>query len=210
MTVVKICGITNFEDAEVAARFGADLLGFNFCGRSPRYIDAHDAREIIGRVSGVIRTAGVFVNEPLASLAEIVRVSGIDTVQLHGEEPPEYALEAKRLTGASVIKAFRVSDAFRPADVLAYDVDAILLDAYHPREHGGTGGQFDREIAKAVLTIFERTYLAGGLTAENIAGAVRAVRPFGVDACSGLESAKGKKDAALVEAFLRNAKNACL
>jgi phosphoribosylanthranilate isomerase len=208
MTDVKICGITNAGDAMFAARCGADALGYNFYARSPRFIARTAARSIIERLPANILNVGVFVNEPLRSIVETALAARIGAIQLHGDETPDFARKVGEATGLKVIKAFRVTPGFRPERAFDYDVDAVLLDAFDPRVHGGTGETFDWSIAVPIAATFEKTYLAGGLNPENVASAVRIVRPFGVDACSGLESAKGVKDAALVESFLRNAKNA--
>ncbi len=202
MTFVKICGITNLEDAELAVRHGADALGFNFYPKSPRFIEPSKARLIIDRLSPHVLYVGVFVDEPAESLVEIVRVSGIGAIQLHGEESPEYARSVKVATGLPIIKAFRVMEEFKPEDVFGYDVDAILLDAFSPREHGGTGETFDWEIAKKVLEMFPKMYLAGGLGPDNVIDAISAVGPYAVDACSGLEMTKGRKDSEKVRSFL--------
>ena len=194
MTKVKICGITNLEDALLSAKFGADALGFNFYERSPRYITPENAREIIEQLPANVLKVGVFVNESLEKIAETAAIAKLDALQLHGEESPEFARELKAKTNLEIIKAFRVSPEFKPEDVLQYEVDAILLDAYNPQEHGGTGETFDWEIAKKVQEIFPKMYLAGGLSQDNISRAISDVRPFAIDACSCLEVERGKKD----------------
>ncbi len=207
MTKVKICGITNLEDALLSAKFGADALGFNFYKKSPRYILPEKAREIIEQLPKEILKVGVFVNESLEKIAEIAEIAKLDALQLHGEETPAFAKELKLKTNLEIIKAFRVSPAFKPEDVLQYEVDAILLDAYNPQEHGGTGETFDWEIAKKVQEIFPKMYLAGGLSANNISEAIEKVKPFAVDACSLLEFPKAKKDLKKVSSFIERAKS---
>ncbi|HLM02061.1 MAG TPA: phosphoribosylanthranilate isomerase [Pyrinomonadaceae bacterium] len=194
MTKVKICGITNREDALLSAKFGADALGFNFYEKSPRYIAPEKAREIIEQLPPEILKIGVFVNESLEKICETAETARLDGVQLHGEETPAFAREIKARTNLEIIKAFRVSPEFKPEDVLQYETDAVLLDAYSRHEHGGTGETFDWEIAKKVREIFPKMYLAGGLSAKNVIGAVEKVKPFAVDSCSALEKEKGKKD----------------
>ena len=194
MTKVKICGITNLEDALLSAKFGADALGFNFYKKSPRYIAPEKAREIIEQLPEEILKVGVFVNESLDKIAEIAETAKLDALQLHGEETPEFARELKQKTNLEIIKAFRVSPDFAPEDVLKYETDAILLDAYSPKEHGGTGETFDWEIAKKVQEIFPKMYLAGGLSSDNIVNALQQLNPYAVDTCSCLEKEKGKKD----------------
>ncbi len=207
MTKVKICGITNLEDALLSAKFGADALGFNFYEKSPRYITPENAREIIEQLPSEVLKVGVFVNESLDKIIEIAETAKLDALQLHGEETPEFARELKLKTNLEIIKAFRVSPEFKPEDVLQYEVDAILLDAYNPQEHGGTGETFDWEIAKTVQEIFPKMYLAGGLSADNVGSAIRAKKPFAIDACSKLEVENGKKDKIKVINFIRRAKN---
>lgn len=206
MTRVKICGITNLEDALLSAKFGADALGFNFYAKSPRYITPEKTREITERLPPEVLKIGVFVNESIEKILEIVEIARLDAIQLHGEETPEFVREIKAKTNLDVIKAFRVSPEFKPEDVLRYEVDAVLLDAYSPQEHGGTGEVFDWEIAKRVKEIFPRMYLAGGLSDRNIVKAVSAVEPFAVDACSCLEKEKGVKDKTNLINFVTKAK----
>ncbi len=206
MTKVKICGITNLEDALLSAKFGADALGFNFYGKSPRYISPKAAREITRELPENILKVGVFVNEGSETIVRIARTANLDAIQLHGEESPEFAKVIKTKTGLEIIKAFRVNELFKPEDILQYEVDAILLDAYSPKEHGGTGETFDWEIAKKVKEIFPKMYLAGGIKAETVSSVVEAVNPFALDVCSGVEKTKGKKDAEVVRQFLYSAK----
>jgi phosphoribosylanthranilate isomerase len=202
MTKIKICGITNLNDALLSAKFGADALGFNFYKKSPRFISPEKAREIIERLPPEILKVGVFVNESLDKIFETAETVKLDAIQLHGEETPEFSRELKAKTNLEIIKAFRVSENFRAEDVLQYEVDAVLLDAYSTKEHGGTGETFDWEMAKKVQEIVSKLYLAGGLSAENVAEAVTKVKPFAVDACSLLEREKGLKDSAKVRDFI--------
>ena len=207
MTKVKICGITNLEDALLSAKFGADALGFNFYAKSPRYITPENAREIIEQLPANVLKVGVFVNENLEKIVEIAAIAKLDALQLHGEETPEYARELKAKTNLEIIKAFRVSPEFKPEDVLEYKVDAILLDAYSPKEHGGTGETFDWEIAKKVQEIFPKMYLAGGLSNENVVNALRQTNSFAVDTCSCLEKEKGLKDKIKLINFITKVKH---
>ena len=207
MTKVKICGITNLEDALLSAKFGADALGFNFYPKSPRYISPEKVREIVEQLPEGILKVGVFVNETLDKIAEIAEVAKLNVIQLHGEETPEFAKEIKAKTNLEIIKAFRVSPEFKPEDVLQYETDAILLDAYSPKEHGGTGETFDWEIAKKVQEIFPKMYLAGGLSHENIIRAIYDTKTFAVDVCSGIELEKGIKDKIALINFISKVKN---
>jgi phosphoribosylanthranilate isomerase len=201
---VKICGITNLEDARTSVEAGADALGFNFYRRSPRYIAPEDARRIIEQLPSAVMSVGVFVNEgepdAVARLSDFV---GLTAVQLHGNESPEYCYALReRFT----IKALRVKDDFEPQSVKEYETDAILLDAYARGARGGTGRVFDWEVARRVRELVPQLILAGGLSPENIAEAIAVVDPYAVDACSRLESAPGRKDAARVRAFVAAAR----
>ncbi len=207
MTKVKICGITNLEDALLSVKFGADALGFNFYTKSPRYILPEKAREIIDQIPYKVLKVGVFVNETTENVAEIAKTAKLNAIQLHGEESPEFCREIKLKTKLKIIKAFRVSPEFVPEDVLKYEVDAILLDAFNPKEHGGTGETFDWEIAKKVQKIFPKMYLAGGLNEKNVTNALNFVKPNAIDVCSGIEATKGKKDEAKLVNFIRKIQN---
>jgi phosphoribosylanthranilate isomerase len=134
------------------------------------------------------------VNETIETILSVAETVNLDSVQLHGDETPEFAASISSKTGLKVIKAFRVSRNFDAAIIDDYKVDAILLDSFSDGLHGGTGEKFDWEIAKALAHSHERLYLAGGVTPENISAAIKAVRPYAVDVCSGVESVKGRKD----------------
>ncbi len=208
MTVqVKICGITNVDDAREALLAGADLLGFVFFPRSSRYVTPAQARAIIAAARQVRSdwlAVGVFVDEPLETVHSMVAECGLDRAQLHGVESPAMvaALEA---AGVRVIKAFRVREAESLAEVGNYPATALLLDAYVPGSAGGAGVTFDWELAQPARGTAP-VLLAGGLTPENVAEAVAQVQPWGVDVSSGVESAPGRKDAAKLRAFVAAAK----
>lgn len=202
MTKVKICGITNQEDALAAVKFGADALGFNFYKKSPRYILPEKARQIIEKLPEEIFIVGIFVNENIEKIIDIAESAKLNAIQLHGEETPEFVRKLKAKSKLEIIKAFLISPDFEPEKIVGFGADAILLDAYSPNERGGTGATFDWEIAKRTQKIFPKMYLAGGLSAENISEAILIVRPFAVDACSCLEKAKGVKDLQKLERFL--------
>jgi len=197
MVKVKICGITNWGDARQAIESGADLLGFNFVATSPRYVTPAKARRMVKKLPRKISAVGVFENMPEETMLEIARSVGLDQLQLHGDETP--AMVA-RLAGSNrrrlrVIKALRVKKSFRAGQLDAYKrADAILLDAYSRKARGGTGKTFDWQAARRAKG-HGRIILAGGLTPENVAEAIRAARPYAVDVCSGVESRPGKKDA---------------
>lgn len=202
-TRVKICGITNAQDAMAAVHAGADALGFVFYEGSPRHVFPETVREIIGGLPPFITTVGVFVNAPPSEIEETLSITGIDIIQLHGEEPPE---ECDLLPGR-VIKAFRVRD-FTDLEVLQrYRVSAFLLDTYDPDTPGGTGRSFNWDIAVEAKK-YGRIILAGGLNPGNITDAIRKVKPYAVDVSSGVELEKGKKDIQKVREFIFRAKTA--
>lgn len=205
MVKVKICGITNLEDALMAAEAGADAIGFVFFSKSPRHIFPEQAASIIKRLPPFVQTVGLFVNEELATVNATADLCGLDLVQLHGEETPKFCQTVNR----RVIKAFRVKNMTSLDEIRNYQVAASLLDAWSPSAHGGTGKSFNWEIA-ATAAISQRIILAGGLTPDNVAGAVQIVKPYAVDVSSGVESAAGKKDAEMVRRFIRRSKESQL
>jgi len=207
MTRVKICGITNVEDAMLAVEFGADALGFNFYEHSPRYIDPNEARSIVLELPEQIIKVGVFVNASVETIFDFSQAVGLDLLQLHGDETCEHAGLVKRKTQKGVIKAFRVSNGFSSNVVSDFDVEAILLDACSHDAYGGTGSTFDWELVRC-LSLGRLVYLAGGLDKENVADAIKVVRPFAVDVASGVEAQPGKKDRNKMKAFIENAKKA--
>lgn len=201
---VKICGVTRLEDALLAVRLGADALGFNFWPGSKRFLAPAAAREIVRRLPPLVTAVGVFVNATQDEVLRAVAASGVQVAQLHGDEPPA-------LCGAlplPVVKAIRVRDAASLDALAAYDglVGAILLDSASPG-YGGSGATFDWTLAAAAAAA-RPVILAGGLGPDNVAEAVRAVRPFAVDVASGVESAPGLKDGELMRRFIEAAKEA--
>ncbi|MBI5561806.1 MAG: phosphoribosylanthranilate isomerase [Deltaproteobacteria bacterium] len=205
--LVKICGITNPEDASLAVRAGADALGFVFWKKSPRRVSPAAASDIIKELPPFVTTVGVFVNETPDGIRDIVREAGLDRVQLHGDEGPSLCDEIGAVSGVRVIKAFRVGPDFDIMPLTQYRASAFLLDAYKPGVPGGTGESFDWNIA-ASASKTGRIILSGGLTPDNVAEAARRVRPYAVDVSSGVEAAPGKKDAEKVRRFVERAKGA--
>lgn len=200
MTLIKICGITNLDDAFAAVSAGADALGFNFYKPSPRYITPQHAREIVERLPTSILTVGVFVNEETPkSVRNIASEAGLAALQLHGDESPDYCRE---LADRFVIKTLAVATNFDDQMVHAYQTEAIMLDTKDNSLRGGTGRSFDWSIAKQVNQLGKKLFLAGGLAPENIADAIETVRPYAVDACSALEDSPGIKNHARLRAFV--------
>ncbi len=214
MTIVKICGLTNLEDALVAAEAGADLLGFILYPKSPRYVAPEKIAEIVAGVRAAFaaspRCVGVFVNESSAQVLDMLEQTTLDLAQLHGDES---AAEVAALRGrgfkavrpTSLEAALMVAATFAPLGVTAGP--HLLIDAYTPNAYGGAGQLADWSMATAVVGRVNRLLLAGGLTPENVADAVRLVNPWGVDVASGVEQAPGRKDHARVRAFVAAAKS---
>jgi len=195
---LKICGLTNEDDAVHAARAGATALGVVFAPSSPRCVTPDTARDIVEAVPADVPVAGVFVNAPLEEIVAVVAHSGIRIVQLHGDEPERYAAALKM----PLLRAAGVDVA-----VDAWPSATLLLDAFTQDARGGTGTRVDWDRA-AVVARQRRTVLAGGLTADNVAEAIATVRPFGVDVSSGVEARPGRKDPDRVSRFLERARAA--
>ncbi len=208
MTKIKICGITDFPDAQNAVQYGADAIGFNFYKGSKRCISPSEAALIGERITKRVEKIGVFVNETLDGIINAKGIAELDTIQLHGNESPEFIEQLRFESDATIIKAVRIGPEFDPKEVLKYKTDAILLDDYSESEFGGTGKIIDWTIAKRVAELVDKVYLAGGLNPDNVAEAIRIVRPFAVDVASGVESSPGKKDPEKVAAFIKAAKEA--
>ncbi|MDA8189667.1 MAG: phosphoribosylanthranilate isomerase [Dehalococcoidales bacterium] len=201
MIKVKICGITSLDDALVAVDAGADALGFVFYASSSRTIAPEVAADIVANLPPFVSKVGVFVDSDLETVRQIESFCHLDMVQLHGDESPGFcaALFPK------VIKAFGMRGRSTLDALASYRVPAYLLDAYSPEMVGGTGKAFDWELAREA-TGLGRVILAGGLTPLNVRQAIESVGPYGVDVSTGVESSPGKKDAALVHAFVRAVK----
>jgi phosphoribosylanthranilate isomerase len=212
---VKICGITSTNDAHLAARAGADAIGLNFCPASSRWIDAALAEEIFAALPGHVVKVGVFVNEAPPVVCETHDRLGLDLIQLHGDEPPEFLAQ---LGSRKVMRAFRhgqdglkpVGDYLARCQALGRSPDLILLDAFRPGHYGGTGETWNW----TTLVDYPRPpelpplVLAGGLRPDSVAEAIRIVGPAAVDVASGVESSPGRKDPQRLEAFVREARAA--
>ncbi len=202
---VKICGITNLKDALISVDAGADALGFIFYNKSPRFITPEGAKSIIEQLPPFVTTIGVFVNETAVCINDVKSFTGIDLVQLHGDEPPSFCALWQR-----TIKAFRVMDFVDLAILESFRCNAFLLDTFAPDSYGGTGQIFNWDIAVEAKK-YGRVILSGGLNPDNIIRAVRHVRPYAVDVSSGVESTtKGIKDASKIRAFIERAKTALM
>jgi phosphoribosylanthranilate isomerase len=202
MVRIKICGITNLEDALLAAELGADALGFIFYAKSPRHVAPETARSVIAQLPPFVAAVGVFVDEDAAVVQELAGRVGLDWVQLHGQESPEYC----RNLGRKVIKGFRIQDEGSLRRLADYQsaAQAMLLDTYKKGQVGGTGEIFDWHVARQAKK-YGPIILAGGLTSDNVAQAIATAGPAAVDAASGTEAAPGKKDPARLRAFFEAA-----
>ena len=199
ITKVKICGITNYEDGAAAMDLGADLLGFNFYPKSPRYVQPQTAAAIIRKLPAFIDVSGVFVNSSLEEIREIAGLCQLDWVQLHGDENTEFC-GWLAYDSVKTMKALRVKEAGDLKKVDSFSTDAILLDAFDPKRYGGTGLTFDWNI---VGHIRKRIFLAGGINPQNAAKAVE-LGVYGIDVCSGVEAEPGKKDHKKMKALFDN------
>lgn len=208
MTRVKICGITNLDDALMAVECGAEELGFNFYEKSPRYISPVEAAKIIGQLPTEIVKIGLFVNENKQRICDVASVASLSAIQLHGDESRELMSTLRRTTGLKLIKAIRVKPDIDFRDGLDFDADFILLDSFSVSEYGGSGLRFDWGLIEGMQTLRPNLYLAGGLTPKNVAKAISQVQPYAVDVASGVETSPGEKDAVKVRQFIEAAKNA--
>jgi phosphoribosylanthranilate isomerase len=200
MTRVKICGITRLEDAEPAIELGAWALGFILWPQSKRFVEPAVAAGITRQVRRKVETVGVFVNQTLDEIADAVDFLGLTHVQLHGDEGPSFCSAVAQRTGAKVIKAVRIGHAADLRDLARYHTDFHLLDTAKAGQYGGTGKTWDWALV-ANRRAKIRALLSGGLTSENVAEGIAAVRPYGVDVASGVEASPGIKDPAKLAAF---------
>jgi phosphoribosylanthranilate isomerase len=206
VVLVKICGITNAPDALAACQAGANLLGFNFYEKSPRHIISVDASKIRTQLPQGVEAVGIFVNATPAAVASLASSLHLNAAQLHGDEAPTAVADVARTI--RVFKAFRVGPEFPLATLDQYpDAFAFLLDAAHAGQYGGTGRTTDWALARRAA-LSRRIILAGGLKVENVAAAIRLVRPFAVDVASGVESKPGKKDHGRLREFIQEVRRA--
>ncbi len=204
-TRIKVCGITELEDARVAVAAGADGLGFIFVPQSPRHVDPDRVREITAQLPPLVDAVGVFVDEEIEVVKEIVQYCGLSVVQLHGTETPEYCANIS----CRVIKSFSIHPATKNEDFMPYAevVSGFLLDTFHKDMAGGTGMVFDWQLIETARPPGP-VILAGGLTADNVANAITQVKPFAVDVNSGVEYQPGRKDADKLKSFVQQVRKA--
>jgi len=199
MTKIKVCGITNLEDALCAARCGAYFLGFIFYKKSKRYVSPAKAASIIKALPKKIIKVGVFVNEKLEIVKKIAKVCGLDLLQFHGDETPAYL---NGFRGYKIIKVVRVKDEASLEHLKKYPCSIFLFDTFKKDKFGGTGEIFDWGFLKSLKALKKPFIVSGGLSPENVGLLVRQVRPFGVDVSSGVEISPGKKDHQLIKKFI--------
>ncbi len=202
MVRIKICGITNIEDAMLSVDLGANALGFVFYKESKRYIKPENAQSIISKLPPFVTTVGVFANQKLEEIKKIKEKVGFDVFQLHGDESPDFC---KKVEG-KIIKAIRVKDSVDPKEVESYPTQAILFDNYSTEAYGGTGETFGWEILRGFDTS-KKIILSGGLTPENVARAIRIVNPYAVDVSTGVEENPGKKNPEKLKRFIKAVRN---
>ena len=202
-TKIKICGITNLEDAMLAVGLGADALGFIFFPQSPRYVRVPEAANICHALPPFMARVGVFVNELEDEIEKALNECLLTALQFHGDEPPGFCQKF----AAKSIKAIRMRDEKSLRDAAEYDVDALLLDTYTDESRGGTGKTFDWTWAVKAKDIGPPVILSGGLTVANVQEAVRTVRPYGVDVSSGVEREPGRKDPEKLRRFIELCKS---
>jgi len=197
---VKICGITNLEDALAALFFGAEAIGFVFYDKSPRYIRPQQAKNISRILPRKIKRVGVFVNAEVAKVKRIAKLCNLDILQFHGQESPEYCQKFK---GYKVIKAFRIKAKEDLEGISRYKTFAYLFDSFSRTKLGGTGNKFNWKILAQAVRMEPVIFVSGGLTAENVRKAVKLLKPDWVDASSSLESRPGKKNHQKIKRFMQ-------
>ena len=197
---IKICGVTNANDARACVELGAEMTGFNFYRKSSRYVEPVIVRRIVDMLPAQTCAVGVFVDADPAEIHKLAKAAGIRCVQLHGHTTPESCSELAR--EFRVIRALSTDKRFEPEHAAAFTHCDVLIDAYHPELRGGTGQTCDWSAARAAMRHARFLILSGGLDAQNVVRAIAAVTPHAVDVCSGIESAPGVKDHRKLEQFI--------
>ena len=199
-TQIKICGVTNANDAHACVELGADMIGFNFYPASPRYVEPIAVRRIVEALPARTRAVGIFVDADPAEIRKLAKIAGVRCVQLHGHATPESCSELAR--EFRVIRAFSTDARFEPEHTAAFPFCDALIDAYHPELRGGTGQRCDWSAARTAMRYTRFLILSGGLDAQNVDRAIAEVTPHAVDVCSGIESAPGVKDHRALKKFI--------
>lgn len=203
MTKIKICGITNYEDAQNAIDLGADFLGFNFYNKSPRYLDYHKSNDIIQKLNGKSKIVGVFVNETIEKINQICNHCNPDLIQLSGDEDINFIEKLRKLTNKKIIKSFRIKNEINKINsklINYFNSDYVMIDTFKEGFYGGTGKSFDLNTIKDIDN--KKLFLGGGLNEKNVNAAIKKLNPFAVDVCSSIEYVHGKKDFSKMKQFI--------
>ena len=200
MTKIKICGITNYEDAKNTVDLGADFLGFNFYSRSPRCVNLKTAKNIVEKLQKNVLKVGVFVNEKIDNINEIADYCNLDLIQLSGDEDFGYVKILKKSTNKKIIKVFRIKKGDEIKNFDKFDFDYFMLDTFKNGFYGGTGQDFNLNLANGFDN--KKLFLAGGLNEKNVKTAIQKVNPFAVDVCSSIEKSAGRKDFDKMKRFI--------
>ena len=200
MTKIKICGITSYEDAEKAAELGADYIGFNFYGKSPRFVKATKAKMIIEKLPKKVKKVGVFVNEEIKNISNLAEFCRLDLIQLSGNEDMDYISNLKKSLGKKIIKAFRIKNRVNAKKIKSCKADYLMLDSFKKGFFGGTGIKINLKSARQFDN--KNLFLAGGLNSANVKPIVKKINPYAVDVCSSIEACSGKKDFGKMKAFI--------
>lgn len=204
MVKIKVCGITNLDDAQKVSKLKPDALGFVFYKKSPRYIAPDKAKEIILQIPSSIKKVGVFVNDKESTVKNIAKDLKLDILQFHGDESPQFC---RRFKNYKIIKAFRIKDEESIKNLKQYPVWALLFDSYQKNLFGGTGKSFNWEIIKNTKLKKINIFLSGGLNTKNVKKAIKLIRPDWVDVSSSVETRPGEKDYRKVRDFIEAVKN---
>ncbi len=204
MTKIKICGITNYEDARNSADLGADFLGFNFYRKSPRYIDYKAAADVIRRLPKKIRVVGIFVNDEIKNIEVISNYCKLDLVQLSGNETNGYITGLREKTYKGIIKCVHIRNLNSIKNIKNLGYDYLMLDSFKRGFYGGTGQSFDLAIGKSLDN--KKLFLAGGINKDNVGKMIQKMDPYAVDVCSGIEARPGKKDLHAMKQFIEAVK----
>lgn len=204
MTKVKICGLTNYEDAINAVNLGADYLGFNFYRRSPRRIEKIKAKKIIENLPENAISVGIFANERIGSIKSVIDFCKIGIVQLSGDEDAKFISNIKKSAGIKVIKSFRIRSRNDAKNTASFNADYVMADSFKKGFFGGTGTGLDLGFLEGINN--KNLFLAGGLTAANVKSAASRIKPYAVDVCSSIEKCPGKKDFEKMKEFIEAAK----
>ena len=204
MTKIKICGITNLEDAKNAIGLGADFLGFNFYPKSPRYVDYKKVKDIINELNGKVSIVGVFVNESTDNVKKIADYCSLDLIQLSGDETNNDITQLRKITNTKIIQTFRIKNKINTDLINSFNSDYIMLDSFKGGFYGGTGESFDFGSVNGIDN--KKLFLAGGLNHKTVKLAVKKLNPYAVDVCSSIESEPGKKDIIKMKQFIEAVK----